>query len=200
MVGLLFAAERGLDRLYRKWNFARTTVKASLVYHSNMLIREGRSNDAEKACRVLRSSIVELCQADHKGDAETLELWLANKTTENMRRWMTELSVGRDRKRSHCRCCSRPQIRRGHPELRIARRTLAWGQQSLDDAPGGMGRGARHRALHVAEHFDCAAVLPLSRLPRNWSSQSWRRPDGRASDGKGTRVDQVKVLASAMWR
>ena len=39
---------------------------------------------------MLRRSIVELCQADHKGDAETLELWLANKTTENMRRWMTE--------------------------------------------------------------------------------------------------------------
>jgi GNAT superfamily N-acetyltransferase len=45
-------------------------------------------DDAEEASHVLRRSITELCHADHRGDAQTLGLWLANKTADNMRRWI----------------------------------------------------------------------------------------------------------------
>jgi N-acetylglutamate synthase-like GNAT family acetyltransferase len=53
-----------------------------------MEFREARSEDAEAACEVVRRSIAELCHADHRGDALTLDLWLSNKTPENMRRWI----------------------------------------------------------------------------------------------------------------
>jgi GNAT superfamily N-acetyltransferase len=53
-----------------------------------MHIRDARIGDAEKACAVVRRSIVELCGADHRSDAETIALWLANKTANNMRRWI----------------------------------------------------------------------------------------------------------------
>jgi GNAT superfamily N-acetyltransferase len=58
-----------------------------------MQIREARIEDAEAACQVLRRSIVELCELDHKGDADVLDLWLANKTPENVRRWIREGDV-----------------------------------------------------------------------------------------------------------
>jgi hypothetical protein len=58
-----------------------------------MQIREAIFDDAEEACRVLRRSIVELCELDHKGDTDALDLWLANKTPRNLRRWMTESHV-----------------------------------------------------------------------------------------------------------
>jgi predicted GNAT family acetyltransferase len=58
-----------------------------------MQIREACVDDADEACRVVRRSITELCHADHKGDAPTLALWLANKTTENMRRWIDQNHV-----------------------------------------------------------------------------------------------------------
>lgn len=41
----------------------------------------------------VRRSIVELCHADHQGDAPTLSAWLANKTTDNMRRWIAQRRV-----------------------------------------------------------------------------------------------------------
>ena len=53
-----------------------------------MQIREACIEDAEQACHVVRRSITELCHADHRGDAPTLALWLANKTPEKMRRWI----------------------------------------------------------------------------------------------------------------
>jgi GNAT superfamily N-acetyltransferase len=55
-----------------------------------MHCREARIEDAEQACHVVRRSITELCHADHRGDARTLALWLANKTPEEMRRWIDE--------------------------------------------------------------------------------------------------------------
>lgn len=58
-----------------------------------MQIREASVADAEEAYVVLRRSISELCQLDHRGDSRILELWLANKTAENMRRWIKEGSV-----------------------------------------------------------------------------------------------------------
>jgi GNAT superfamily N-acetyltransferase len=51
-----------------------------------MEFREARNEDAAAACEVVRRSITELCYADHRGDRLTLDLWLANKTPENMRR------------------------------------------------------------------------------------------------------------------
>jgi GNAT superfamily N-acetyltransferase len=53
-----------------------------------MHIREAMLDDAESACCVLRRSIVELCQADHGGDAKTIDTWLVNKTPENVRAWI----------------------------------------------------------------------------------------------------------------
>src|SRR6266446_2224392 len=58
-----------------------------------MQIREASIEDAEEACRILRRSIVELCELDHKGDTDALDLWLANKTPRNVRRWITESHV-----------------------------------------------------------------------------------------------------------
>ena len=58
-----------------------------------MQIREACMDDADEACRVVRRSITELCHADHKGDAPTLALWLANKTAESMRRWIDQNHV-----------------------------------------------------------------------------------------------------------
>lgn len=58
-----------------------------------MQIRTAKVEDAEDACRVIRRSITELCHADHRGDVHTLNLWLANKTPENMRRWTSQNHV-----------------------------------------------------------------------------------------------------------
>ncbi len=41
------------------------------------------------ACVVLRRSISELCEADHRNDEQALANWLANKTPCNMREWIT---------------------------------------------------------------------------------------------------------------
>ena len=45
-------------------------------------------SDADAACEVVRRSIVDLCEADHHGDSETLAKWLANKTPANFERWI----------------------------------------------------------------------------------------------------------------
>jgi len=58
-----------------------------------MQIRRATAEDADAACRILRRSIVELCDADHHGDAETLAQWLANKTADNMQRWIAQSLV-----------------------------------------------------------------------------------------------------------
>jgi GNAT superfamily N-acetyltransferase len=58
-----------------------------------MDVRKARLEDAEEACAVVRRSIAELCHADHQGDAATVSAWLANKTAENMRRWITQAFV-----------------------------------------------------------------------------------------------------------
>ena len=58
-----------------------------------MEIRAADSEDAESACVVVRHSIAELCHQDHRGDAATLAAWLANKTADNMRRWIEQSHV-----------------------------------------------------------------------------------------------------------
>src|SRR5262245_12279100 len=55
-----------------------------------MIVRAARADDAEAAATVLRRSIVELCEADHQGDAETLRRWLFNKTPEQVRNWIAD--------------------------------------------------------------------------------------------------------------
>lgn len=54
----------------------------------NMAVRQAKPEDAEAAVEVLRRSITELCAADHRGDADTVSEWLANKTPENFRSWL----------------------------------------------------------------------------------------------------------------
>ena len=56
-----------------------------------MQVREAYIEDADAACFVIRRSITELCHLDHKGDAPTLALWLANKTA--VRRWIDQNHV-----------------------------------------------------------------------------------------------------------
>ncbi|QUS38378.1 GNAT family N-acetyltransferase [Tardiphaga alba] len=55
-----------------------------------MLIRRARSDDAAKACVVMRRSISELCGSDHHGDPATLDAWLANKTPAVFERWIAD--------------------------------------------------------------------------------------------------------------
>jgi hypothetical protein len=58
-----------------------------------MEVRDACEQDAGEACLVVRRSISELCSLDHQGDRSTLDLWLANKTAANMRRWIREHHV-----------------------------------------------------------------------------------------------------------
>jgi GNAT superfamily N-acetyltransferase len=46
--------------------------------------------DADEAVAVVRMSITQLCEADHQGDAPTLERWLRNKTPEHFRSWCAD--------------------------------------------------------------------------------------------------------------
>jgi GNAT superfamily N-acetyltransferase len=53
-------------------------------------VRQAVPEDAEAAVTVLRRSITELCIADHRGDAETIAGWLANKTPQNFVAWLRD--------------------------------------------------------------------------------------------------------------
>jgi N-acetylglutamate synthase-like GNAT family acetyltransferase len=55
-----------------------------------MKIRDARIDDAKAACEVLRRSITELCSQDHKNDNEFLSKWLANKTPDNVAKWIAD--------------------------------------------------------------------------------------------------------------
>jgi hypothetical protein len=55
-----------------------------------MQVRPARIEDAAEACETLRRSITELCRADHHDDSNILEKWLHNKTTDNVRSWITD--------------------------------------------------------------------------------------------------------------
>lgn len=50
-------------------------------------IRTAVPDDAKDACDVLRRSISECCEDDHRHDAEVLAAWLGNKTPDNVRCW-----------------------------------------------------------------------------------------------------------------
>jgi len=51
-------------------------------------VRPAESRDADAAVDVVRRSITELCTDDHRGDAETLAGWLANKTAQHFVTWL----------------------------------------------------------------------------------------------------------------
>ena len=54
-----------------------------------MLIRAAKIEDTEPVLALLQRSIIELCEADHKSDPDALASWLANKTSEVYRAWLT---------------------------------------------------------------------------------------------------------------
>jgi GNAT superfamily N-acetyltransferase len=58
-----------------------------------MQVRPAQIADADHAIDVVRRSIQELCDLDHKGDLATLSMWLSNKTADNMRRWIAVHTV-----------------------------------------------------------------------------------------------------------
>lgn len=49
-------------------------------------VRPATEDDAADACNVIRRSIVECCEDDHRGDVTVLDGWLRNKTPEFVRR------------------------------------------------------------------------------------------------------------------
>ncbi len=53
-----------------------------------MEVRRAIAAEAPAICTVVRRSILELCVADHRNDATVLARWLANKTPENVVRWI----------------------------------------------------------------------------------------------------------------
>jgi GNAT superfamily N-acetyltransferase len=50
-------------------------------------IRKAVPHDAANACALLRRSIAEVCEPDHRGRPEVLDAWLANKTPETIAAW-----------------------------------------------------------------------------------------------------------------
>ena len=52
-------------------------------------IRPALAADAAAACALVRTSIIQLCKADHASDPLTLEGWLANKSPANFEFWIT---------------------------------------------------------------------------------------------------------------
>lgn len=52
-------------------------------------VRPAKEEDADTAVDVVRRSIQQLCVADHHEDHDTLARWLANKTPENFRGWIS---------------------------------------------------------------------------------------------------------------
>ena len=53
-------------------------------------IRKAEPADVEAMSRVLIGSITELCLEDHKGNAEAIASWTANKTPESVARWVAD--------------------------------------------------------------------------------------------------------------
>lgn len=51
-------------------------------------IEDARIEDADRISGVLIASITELCDADHKGDAQLIASWTGNKTPDHIRRWI----------------------------------------------------------------------------------------------------------------
>lgn len=50
-------------------------------------LRKAEADDAPAACQLLRRSIEQGCQTEHRDDPVLLGAWLGNKTPENVRTW-----------------------------------------------------------------------------------------------------------------
>ena len=55
-----------------------------------MQIRDAIAEDASAATGVLKRSIAELCELDHRNDPSILAQWLGNKTNENFKAWVEQ--------------------------------------------------------------------------------------------------------------
>jgi GNAT superfamily N-acetyltransferase len=58
------------------------------LVRSEAIVRPALSCDADQGSAVLRRSIVDLCHADHGGDAARIASWTANKTPEHWQAWL----------------------------------------------------------------------------------------------------------------
>jgi len=58
--------------------------------HTQMQVRDALPEDAPAACQVLKRSIVELCDSDHRNDPLILARWLGNKTPEDFTTWVNQ--------------------------------------------------------------------------------------------------------------
>ncbi|WP_375573472.1 GNAT family N-acetyltransferase [Ahrensia marina] len=54
------------------------------------LVRVATVDDADAAARVLRQSIIHLCQLDYADQPGRLEQWLANKTSSHVQNWISQ--------------------------------------------------------------------------------------------------------------
>lgn len=55
---------------------------------SGIAIRRASVTDGPAAVAVLRRSITELCHADHQGNEQAVDGWLANKNEQTWRQWL----------------------------------------------------------------------------------------------------------------
>jgi N-acetylglutamate synthase-like GNAT family acetyltransferase len=53
-----------------------------------LVVRIAVARYAEEFCNVIRTSFIELCDLDHHGKKEQLEVCLDNKTVENCKKWI----------------------------------------------------------------------------------------------------------------
>lgn len=63
---------------------------SALCQNQWMQIRGAIPEDALAACIVLKRSIAELCEADHRNEPSILARWLGNKTQENFCAWVEQ--------------------------------------------------------------------------------------------------------------
>jgi hypothetical protein len=54
-----------------------------------MKVREPDLSEAAAICEIVRASIKDLCRDDHSDDSLKLDRWLANKTPQNVARWIS---------------------------------------------------------------------------------------------------------------
>lgn len=91
---------RPIDVAHVNLNVTRSRPSGPVLHHgavssrsmTTITVRPATETDAAAACEVLRRSIRELCAADHGHDEKVLSAWLANKTPENVRAWITDPS------------------------------------------------------------------------------------------------------------
>ena len=147
-----------------------------------------------------RRSIIELCHADHRGDGSTLSQWLANKTADNMRRWIAsrEPRSGRGGRGPHC--WRRLVERNGQDrvELRLPGCPLPRRKQGIAGGYGGQGRRARCRRVHAGEHDHSSPILSGSGVARERTPGTRLRHHHVLPDGKaGSRVGETLSGAAA---